>query len=153
MRYAWDRSRTVGSTCRRWSPCPSLRGRRWRGCRGWPPPVKWWKMVKIVNIGQNCKKMLKIVKKNDPHRDGYPPVVGPHPPVVPNLERVENVGDVDRRRLLATVRLRESFCKFQSLSTWKSFLIFYTLTIAIIITIMNWVLLGPLPRTSFESTK
>ena len=55
--------------------------------------------------------------EGDPHRDGDPPIVGPHPPVVPNLKGVENVRDVDRRSLLDTVRLRERFCKFQSLST------------------------------------
>lgn len=58
--------------------------------------------------------------EGDPHSDWYPTIVGSHPPVVTNLERVEDVRDVDRRGLPSpTIRLgdSDSFCKFQSLST------------------------------------
>ena len=34
--------------------------------------------------------------EGDPHGDGYPSVVWPHPPIVANLEGVQNVRDVHR---------------------------------------------------------
>ena len=43
--------------------------------------------------------------EGDPHGDWYSSIVGPHPPVVPNLEGVEDVRDVDRRSFPTTVRL------------------------------------------------
>ena len=44
--------------------------------------------------------------EGDANGDGDPSIVGPDPPIVANLERVEDVRDVDRRGFPTSVRLR-----------------------------------------------
>ena len=52
-----------------------------------------------VHVEREVHELLRQVSdgedvERDAHSDGYPPIVGPHPPVVPDLEGVEQVGDV-----------------------------------------------------------